>query len=443
MSQKKQISFSFHSEYLRVLLTGEPVLILQQLRNLYNKDLASIDVFIQEENWDIQNFAEELPNTFLHIRKPQEEDFQKAHIAYILTEDETDKISVIQEARKHKIIIDEFSKNNTKEKLIFHNVKNTFPATRDYQDPYEALEYMTKYTKMAKIRATMFLSLTGIAVFAGLFFLIIYEFNLYPEVKEFLGRDNSIFYWMLLLGFVAEMVAGSMGMGYGTICTAVLLLLGQSPAVASASIHSAQTFTTAAGATSHYKLRNINFKMVKALAPYAILGALVGSFALYFIDKEFTKVMKPMLAVYTLYMGVNILVKTLRGQKKSKENIERRKTNIPVLGFFGGFLDAFAGGGWGPLVTGSLIKDGRTPRYVVGSSTFLKFLLTTTSAITFMLTLGTHHWNIILGLLLGGVITAPFSAMLTARLPIRKMTILISLLVIIMSCITLFKVFFQ
>lgn len=444
MSHKKQISVSLHSEYLRVLLIGEPMLILQQLRSLYNKDLASIDVFIQEENSDIQNFAEEHPNTLLHLRKVEEEDFQKAHIAYILTEDETDKISVIQEARKHKIIIiDEVSKSNTKEKLIFHNVKNTFPATRDYQDPYDALEYMTKYTKMAKIRATMFLSLTGIAVFAGLFFLTIYEFNLYPEVREFLGRDHSIFYWMLLLGFVAEMVAGSMGMGYGTICTAVLLLLGQSPAIASASIHSAQTFTTAAGATSHYKLRNINFKLVRALAPYAILGALVGSFALYFIDKEFTQVMKPVLSIYTLFMGVNILVKTLRGKKRIPENITRKKSNIPILGLLGGFLDSFAGGGWGPLVTGSLIKDGRTPRYVVGSSTFLKFLLTTTSAITFMLTLGTQHWNIILGLLLGGVITAPFSAMLTTRLPIKKMTIFISILVIVMSCITLFKVFFQ
>ena len=83
------------------------------------------------------------------------------------------------------------------------------------------------------------------------------------------------------------------------------------------------------------------------------------------------------------------------------------------------FIDSFAGGGWGPLVTGTLIKEGRIPRYVVGSSTVAKFLLTITSAITFIFTIGIHHWNIVLGLLLGGVFTAPFSAMLTAKLPTK------------------------
>ncbi|MDA4698731.1 sulfite exporter TauE/SafE family protein, partial [Enterobacter hormaechei] len=97
-----------------------------------------------------------------------------------------------------------------------------------------------------------------------------------------------------------------------------------------------------------------------------------------------------------------------------KKNIAvktKRKTNLRILGLVGGFIDSFAGGGWGPLVTGTLMKDGRTPRYVVGSSTVAKFLLTVTSAITFIFTIGIHHWNIVLGLLLGGIFTAPFSAM--------------------------------
>ncbi len=447
MSEKQKVSYLLKAKYLKVLLMGDTNLILQELQRLYDKDLESIDIFINTVNEELMNFTEENPNTLLHIRKVEDSDFEKAHIAYILTEDATDRISAIQQAKKHKIIIvDEVSKEeNTdiKEKLILNKLNNFFPATRNYQDPYDALEYMTKYTRMAKIQATMYLTLIGILVFVGLFFLTTYEFDLYPEIRQFLGRDNGIFYWMLLLGFVAEMIAGSMGMGYGTICTAVLLFLGQTPAVVSASIHSAQTFTTLAGTGSHYKLRNINFRLVKALAPYAILGALVGSFSLYFIDKEYGRIMKPILSVYTLFIGVNIFVKTLLGHKKMTENINRKRSNIPFLGLLGGFLDSFAGGGWGPLVTGSLIKDGRTPRYVVGSSTFLKFLLTTTSAITFVFTLGTQHWNIILGLLFGGVITAPFSAMLTAKLPIKKMTIIISIMVIILSSVTLIKAIFS
>nr|WP_232816370.1 sulfite exporter TauE/SafE family protein [Chryseobacterium capnotolerans] len=114
-----------------------------------------------------------------------------------------------------------------------------------------------------------------------------------------------------------------------------------------------------------------------------------------------------------------------------------------VLGLVGGFIDSFAGGGWGPLVTGTLIKEGRIPRYVVGSSTVAKFLLTVTSAITFIFTIGIHHWNIVLGLLLGGVFTAPFSAMLTSKLPTKKMFVVVGIVVILMSLVTIGKSFLK
>ncbi|HRN49523.1 MAG TPA: TSUP family transporter, partial [Niabella sp.] len=119
-----------------------------------------------------------------------------------------------------------------------------------------------------------------------------------------------------------------------------------------------------------------------------------------------------------------------------------KKTNIPTLGLLGGFIDSFGGGGWGPLVTGTFIKNGRTPRYVVGSSTVAKFILTITSAITFVFIIGIKHWNIVAGLLLGGIITAPFSAMLTAKLPVKKMFFAVGIVVIVMSLITIIKSIF-
>lgn len=130
--------------------------------------------------------------------------------------------------------------------------------------------------------------------------------------------------------------------------------------------------------------------------------------------------------------------------KKKEKKIRKQKsgTNLSFLGWVGGFIDSFAGGGWGPLVTGTLMKDGRTPRYVVGSSTLSKFLLTITSAVTFVFTIGIQHWNIVLGLLIGGIITAPFSAMLTAKLPVRRMFVIIGILVITMSLISIFKAIF-
>ncbi|MEO8111615.1 MAG: sulfite exporter TauE/SafE family protein [Ginsengibacter sp.] len=254
-----------------------------------------------------------------------------------------------------------------------------------------------------------------------------------------LHRDNYLFYWMLLAGFFAEIVAGSMGMGYGVICTTILLILNVSPPVISASIHSAESFTSAAGTMSHWQLGNINKKLVKSLAIPAVVGAVIGALLLTYVGERYAKMTKPVLAIYTMYLGIKILQNAF---KKKVENSKTKAINIKVLGLVGGFIDSFGGGGWGPLVTGTFIKNGHTPRYVIGSSTFAKFILTLASAITFMLTIGIHHWNIVAGLLIGGIITAPFSAMLTAKLPTRKMFIAVGIVVILCSLITLFRSIF-
>ena len=182
-------------------------------------------------------------------------------------------------------------------------------------------------------------------------------------------------------------------------------------------------------------------KLVKALAPAAILGAIIGALALTYFGKHYAEIVKPIISCYTFYLGINILRNAFKNKTK---NIRKQKSakKLSVLGFAGGFIDSFAGGGWGPLVTGTLMKDGRTPRYVVGSSTLSKFLLTVTSAVTFVFTIGIQHWNIVLGLLIGGIVTAPFSAMLTAKLPVRKMFIVVGSLVIIMSSVTIFRAIF-
>jgi uncharacterized protein len=255
-----------------------------------------------------------------------------------------------------------------------------------------------------------------------------------------LHKDNHMFYWMLLAGFAAELVAGSMGMGYGVICTTILLILNVPPPVVSASIHSAESFTTAAGTISHWQLGNVNKKLTKALAIPAIFGAVVGAVALTYVGERYAKMTKPFIALYTMYLGIRILTNAFKS--KERKGVQKKSTNITALGLVGGFIDSFGGGGWGPLVTGTFIKNGHTPRYVVGSSTFAKFILTVASAITFIFTIGIQHWNIVAGLLIGGIITAPFSASLTARLPARKMFVIVGFVVIIMSCITIYRALF-
>lgn len=267
-------------------------------------------------------------------------------------------------------------------------------------------------------------------------FLSLYSLGYLDELEIILAKDNYIFYWMLLVGVFAEVVAGSMGMGYGVICTTTLLFLGIPPHAVSASIHSAESFTTAAGSISHIKLKNVSKSLVKKLAIPAIIGAIIGAVSLTYLGEYYSKITKTVISFYTLYLGIQILSNAF---KPKQNKALKKKTNLTRLGVIGGFIDSFAGGGWGPLVTGTLIKNAFTPRFAVGSSTVAKFILTVTAAVTFFLTLGIQHWNIILGLLIGGIITAPFSAMLTAKLPVKNMFIIIGTLVIVMSSITIYK----
>jgi uncharacterized membrane protein YfcA len=302
------------------------------------------------------------------------------------------------------------------------------------------IEKLIHITKIAQRKANIYLAIIGVLLLFGILGLVVYQFNLSGDIQNFLSKDGHIFYWMLFAGFMAEIVAGSMGMGYGVICTTILLLLNVPPPVVSASIHSAESFTTAAGGFSHYKLGNVNKKMVWVLFPLAIVGSIIGALTLSHYGEHYAHIVKPIIACYTLYLGVNILRNAFKNKKTNRIRTKRR-TNLRILGLVGGFIDSFAGGGWGPLVTGTLIKEGRIPRYVVGSSTVAKFLLTVTSAVTFIFTIGIHHWNIVLGLLLGGVFTAPFSAMLTSKLPTKKMFAVVGVVVIAMSLITIIKSF--
>jgi len=288
-------------------------------------------------------------------------------------------------------------------------------------------------SRKVQIRLNVFF-VTVVLLFILIFSM--YELGYLDELLTVLAKDHYIFYWMMLVGFLAEIVAGSMGMGYGVICTTTLLFLNIPPHIVSASIHSAESFTTAAGSISHIKLKNVSKNLVKKLAIPAVIGAVIGALCLTYLGEYYSKITKTIIAFYTFYLGFQILSNAF---KKKQSKALKRKTNLTRLGLIGGFIDSFAGGGWGPLVTGTLIKNSFTPRFAVGSSTVAKFILTLTAAVTFFFTLGIQHWNIILGLLLGGIVTAPFSAMLTAKLPVKSMFVVIGLLVIVMSSITIYK----
>lgn len=240
----------------------------------------------------------------------------------------------------------------------------------------------------------------------------------------------------VLVGFVAQIIDGALGMAYGVSSNTFLLSVGVQPAIASASVHMAETFTTAVSGLSHWKLGNVDKDLFKKLIIPGVLGAVVGAYILSQIDGN---VIKPYISGYLLIMGIVILVKAL-----SNNHREQKVTDhISILGAVGGFFDAIGGGGWGPVVTTTLVARGNNPRFTIGSVNSSEFFITFSQSVVFIVALFSDlvsNWMVIVGLLVGGVIAAPFAAVVTKRLPVRLLMGLVGLLIIGLSVRTLAQV---
>ncbi len=244
------------------------------------------------------------------------------------------------------------------------------------------------------------------------------------------------FFLIVLVGFIAQLIDGSLGMAYGVSSNSFLLGIGIPPAAASASVHTAEIFTTAISGFSHWRLGNVDKKIVLKLLIPGVIGGAVGAYLLTNINAN---VIKPYIAVYLLLMGIRIIYKAFT---LGKEHDRDPKASLLIpLGLVGGSLDAIGGGGWGPIVTTTLMSTGHTPRKTIGSVNFTEFFVTMTEAITFILTIGLTHWKVILGLLIGGVIAAPFGALLTKKIPAKFIMIFVGLLIIFLQVRLLIQTF--
>jgi uncharacterized protein len=168
-----------------------------------------------------------------------------------------------------------------------------------------------------------------------------------------------------------------------------------------------------------------------------IIGAVAGAFLLSKYGESYSKILRPVLATYTLFLGVKIILTAFRKKQKSK-----KVKHVGWLAGVGGFLDSFGGGGWGPLVTSTLISKGRTPRFVIGSVSITEFFVTLASALTFFSLIGISHLAVIAGLIIGGMIAAPIAARLSGKLPIKTMFIGVGTMVIVWSLRILIKALF-
>lgn len=282
------------------------------------------------------------------------------------------------------------------------------------------------------------------SLFAFLFMIIGHIILSYMPLNEVgvelknLTRDIKVsFYWMIAAGFMAQLIDGALGMGYGVTCATVLNSIGISLPAISGSIHTAEMFSSGVSGYSHYRFGNVNKKLFKALLIPGIIGAVGGAYLLSKFGDEYSRYFRPALAAYTLFLGIKILFAAFRKRKKNK-----KVKHVGWLAGAGGFLDSFGGGGWGPLVTSTLISKGRTPRYVIGSVSITEFFVTLASALTFFSLIGISHWQVIAGLIIGGMLAAPIAAKLSGKLPVKAMFIGVGSMVIIWSLRILIKTLF-
>lgn len=253
-------------------------------------------------------------------------------------------------------------------------------------------------------------------------------------VKWYQTLDKN-FPWMVLAGFLAQMVDGATSMGYGVTSSIVLQTANVSPAAISAGIHTAEMFTSGASGYSHYKFGNVNKKLFKALLIPGVIGAVLGALLLVKFDDTHLKYLRPAMAIYTLLLGIKIFSNAFRPL-----NAKKKFKRYGWLAGAGGFLDSFGGGGWGPIVTSTLITKGRTPKYVVGSVSLTEFFVTLASAFTFFTLIGVQNWQVILALVIGGVMAAPIAARLAGKLPRKASFILLGSVVVIWSIRILVKI---
>ena len=242
---------------------------------------------------------------------------------------------------------------------------------------------------------------------------------------------DSDFLLFAAVGFGAQLVDGALGMAYGVVSTTTLLAMGVSPANASASVHAAKVFTGAASALSHIYHKNVSWKLLALLSAGGVIGGIAGTFLLTSVDGE---KIKPFVVAWLGLMGLVILYRAWKGVRPKPFSW---KSPLP-LGLVGGFFDSVGGGGWGPVVTSTLLGSGADPRKAIGTTNAAELFVASAISAAFLSALLSGHWETdglrdqvssVLGLIAGGVVAAPLAGWMTKILPIRLLTWFVGVMV--------------
>jgi uncharacterized membrane protein YfcA len=278
-------------------------------------------------------------------------------------------------------------------------------------------------------------------VMAMLFALVAYFlYQLFIGKHERSGTEillqtfhDPMFWSAAGVGFVAQVIDGALGMAYGVTASSFLLAVGATPVMASGATHLAEVFTTGISGVSHLRMGNVNKKLFLSLVIPGVTGGLIGTYVLSSIDGS---VLKPWISGYLLLMGLYVLSKAFRRIILVRTDVSPAK--VVPLALFGSFMDTTGGGGWGPIVTTSLVGAGHDPRTTIGSVNFAEFFLTVAVSAAFFSILDDSVWLTVGGLVVGGMFAAPFAAYITRHIKTRFLLILVGVLISAISAYNLY-----
>lgn len=472
-------------EQLKLLIIGGGHIAYEKLEAVINNaPTTHIQLVAIELSDKVKNFANNHPNLFIEQRPYTRADIENADLVIAAVNDlvvaeqiridtrELDRLvniadkpelcdfylgSVVKKGNL-KIAISTNGKSPTIAKRLKETLSDVIPNEIDevldsmqvirnqlngnFEHKVQKLNNLTKAlvdkkekTSFNRRAATYALAIFGLMLLGHFIFSYLLPVPVIKaQLLDLYKTLDSSFLVMLAAGFIAQLVDGALGMGYGVTSATILLSAGVNPAAISGSIHTAEMFASGASGYSHYKFGNVNKKLFKILLIPGVIGAILGAVLLVYLGEKYGDLVRPILACYTFFLGVKILFNAFR-----KQIVRKKYKHYRALAGLGGFFDSFGGGGWGPIVTTTLITKGRSPRFVIGSVSLTEFFVTLASAFTFFILLGVSHWQTILGLIIGGLIAAPVAAKLAGKLPKKTALMLVGLLVIVWSVRILVK----
>lgn len=275
-------------------------------------------------------------------------------------------------------------------------------------------------------------ALWGAGIFSILLVLTLFWFN-NPSFRNYLEGIHPTFYYFLIAGFIFAMIDGAIGMSYGVTSTTFSLSMGIPPASASTAVHVSEILSNGIAGWMHFRMKNVNMRLFWLLLIPGVIGAVLGAVLLSSLE-HYTYITKPIVSLYTLILGVIILLKAVNLNRKK---VGAKIKNIRFLGFGGGFIDAVGGGGWGSIVLSSLIAGGRNARYALGTVKLSRFFIALMSSLAFITMLNNVYWDAVMGLVIGSAIASPIAARLSNKISVKAIMIAVSIIVIVVSLKTI------